>query len=489
MGNSEVAASADRTYDVIVIGGGPVGQSVAARATAAGLTVAMVEKELVGGECSYWACIPSKAMLRPVVAVDEARRLDGARQAVSGPVDAAGVFRRRDVLVSGWDDSGQAQWVKDIGADLFRGHGRVDGPRRVAVATSEHQIVGLTARHAVVVCTGSRAAIPDMPGIAEALVWTNRTATDTSTVPARLAIVGGGAVGVEMATAWQGLGSAVTLLAREPRLLPRLESFAGEMVGASLQKAGVDVRHGVTVTSMRRPSPTGPVTLMLDDGAEVEADEVLVAVGRVPLTGDIGLETVGLRPGSWLDVDDTCRVHGVDGGWLYAIGDVNHRALLTHQGKYQARIVGNAIASVAAGQALDTAAWGRHAATADVHALPQVIFSDPEVATVGLSADQARRNGREVRVVDVDMAATVAGARLFADDYQGRARMVVDSATERVLGVTFVGLGVAELLHSATVAVAGQVSISRLWHAVPPFPTVSEVWLRLLEAYRDGNNA
>jgi dihydrolipoamide dehydrogenase len=484
MSNDMPEASMDATHDVIVIGAGPIGQTVAARARAGGLTVAVVEKELVGGECSYWACIPSKAMIRPVVAVDEAHRLDGARQAVTGPVDAAGVFRRRDLYVSDWDDSGQAQVLADMGAELVRGHGRLDGPRRVAVATPEDRIVVLTARHAVVVCTGSRAAMPDMPGIAEARAWTNRTATDSSTVPARLAIIGGGPVGVEMATAWQGLGAAVTLLARESWLLPQFDSFAGEIVGSALKEAGVDVRHNVTVTAMRRPSPAGPVTLVLDDGAEVEADEVLVAVGRVPLTGDIGLETLGLTSGSWLDVDDTCRVRGVEGGWLYATGDVNHRALLTHQGKYQARVVGNAIAALANGQPLDTSAWGAHSATADVHALPQVVFTSPEVASVGLSAGRARRGGHDVRVVDVDIAASVIGSRLFADDYQGRARMIVDRGSERVLGMTFVGFGVTELLHSATVAVAGQVPISRLWHAVPSFPTISEVWLRLLEAFQ-----
>jgi dihydrolipoamide dehydrogenase len=486
MKNAASKTTPDTTFDVIVIGAGPIGQSVAARARAGGLSVAVVEKELVGGECSYWACIPSKAMLRPVVAVADARRLDGAREAVTGPVAAAGVFRRRDRYVTDWDDSGQAQSLADMGAHLVRGHGRVDGPRRVAVARPEETIVLLTAVHAVVVCTGSRAAVPDMPGIAEAKVWTNRTATDTATVPGRLAIIGGGPVGVEMATAWQGLGAEVTLIAREPRVLPQFEEFAGELVGASLKAAGVDVRHSTTVTSMRRPSPAGPVTLLLDDHSEIEADEVLAAVGRVPLTGDIGLETVGLTPGSWLDVDDTCRVRGVEGGWLYAAGDVNHRALLTHQGKYQARMVGNAIAAQADGRALDTSPWGRHAATADTHALAQVVFTDPEVATVGLSADQAARDGREIRVVDVDIPATVVGALLYADDYQGQARLVLDGATDCVLGVTFVGYGVTELLHSATVAVAGQVPVSRLWHAVPSFPTISEVWLRLLEALRDG---
>jgi pyruvate/2-oxoglutarate dehydrogenase complex dihydrolipoamide dehydrogenase (E3) component len=484
MSETTPGARTNFEYDVIVIGAGPIGQTFADRARAGGLSVAVVEKELVGGECSYWACVPSKAMLRPGIALDEAKRVDGAREAITGPVDPAGVFARRDRYVSDWDDSGQADWVNSIGGDLFRGHGRLHGPRRVAVDTPDDRLLLLTARHAVAICTGSTALMPDMPGIAEARPWTNRRATDTSTVPRRLVIVGGGPVGVEMATAWSGLGSAVTLLAREPWLLPQFDSFVGEMVGAALKRAGVDVRHNTTVTALRRPEKAGPVTVSLDDGAEVESDEVLLAVGRAPLTGDIGLQTVGLTPASWLDVDDTCRVRGVEGDWLFAIGDVNHRALLTHQGKYQARAAGDAVAAQVAGQPLEISAWGRHSATADARALPQVVFSDPEAAVVGLTGDQAQRAGHRVRVVDVDIEATVMGARLYADGYEGRARMVVDLDTERLLGVTFVGYGVTELLHSATIAVAGEVPISRLWHAVPCFPTISEVWLRLLEAYR-----
>jgi pyruvate/2-oxoglutarate dehydrogenase complex dihydrolipoamide dehydrogenase (E3) component len=473
-------------YDVIVIGAGPIGQNVADRARAAGLTVAVVERELVGGECTYWACIPSKALLRPVIAVADARRVDGARAAVTGSIDPAGVFGRRDRYVSNWDDSAEiARGVLSLpGAELVRGHGRLDGPRRVTVATPDDRLVVLSARHAVAICTGSRPALPDLPGIAEARPWTNRRATDSSSVPKRLAIVGGGPVGVEMATAWNGLGSAITLLSREPGLLARFEPFAGEMVALALKEAGVEVRTGVTVTELRRPGGVGPVTLILDDGSELEADEVLVAVGREPNTGDVGLDTAGLIPGSWLDVDDTCRVRGVEDDWLYAVGDVNHRALLTHQGKYQARIVGNAIGLRAAGRPLDTAPWGTHATTADHRAVPQVIFTDPEVGTVGLSAEQAAREGRRTQVVDVDLGQAVIGALLYADTYQGRARMIVDLDDERLLGVTFVGQGVSELLHSATVAVAAEVPIGRLWHAVPCFPTISEVWLRLLEAYR-----
>lgn len=472
-------------YDVIVLGAGPVGQNVAARARAEGLTVAVVERELVGGECSYWGCVPSKALLRPVIAVADARRVDGAREAVSSRIRAEGVFGRRDRYVTQWDDTGQANTVKEMGAELLRGQGRIDGPRRVAVATPDDDVRHFAARHAVAICTGSTAALPDIPGITEARPWTNRKATDSSAVPPRLAVVGAGGVGVEMATAWQGLGSQVTLLARGRGLLPQMEPFVGEFVIGGLTDAGVDVRTGVTVIELRRPDPQRPVTVVLDDGSELEVDEILFATGRTPNTHDIGLQTVGLTPGMWLDVDDTCRVTGAHNEWLYALGDVNHRALLTHQGKYQARIVGAAIAADAAGKPLNRMPWSSHTATADALAVPQVFFTDPEAAAVGLTAAQAERAGHRVRIVDVNIGETVPGAAFFADGYAGRARMVVDLDEHHLLGVTFVGPGISELLHSATIAVAARVPIDRLWHAVPCFPTISEVWLRLMEANRD----
>lgn len=478
-------ATAEDTYDVVVLGAGPVGQNAAERARAGGLSVAMVERELVGGECSYWACVPSKALLRPVIAVSDVGHLDGAREAVNSSINAAGVFGRRDRYVTNWDDAGQADWVAGIGATLVRGHGRLDGPRRVAVTAAGGEVTVLTARHAVVICTGSRAVLPDLPGIAEARPWTNRKATDSNSVPNRLAVVGAGGVGVEMATAWNGLGASVTLLARGSDLLPRMEPFVGELVERGLRESGVDVRVGVSVTKLRRTD--GPVTLDLSDGSELEVDEVLFATGRAPLTDDIGLPTIGLSAGSWLDVDDTCRVRAIDDGWLYAAGDANHRALLTHEGKYQARIAGAAIAARAAGHPLDTAPWGAHATTADHYAVPQVFFTDPEAAAVGLSAAQAEQAGHRSRAVDVEIGDVVTGAKLYADGYTGRARMVVDVDNGYLLGVTMVGPGVSELLHSATIAVAGRVPINRLWHAVPCFPTISEVWLRLLEAYRDSS--
>ncbi|MPY34499.1 NAD(P)/FAD-dependent oxidoreductase [Streptomyces adustus] len=466
-------------YDVVVLGAGPVGENVADRTRAAGLSTAVVESELVGGECSYWACMPSKALLRPVIARADARRVPGLRQAVQGPLDAAAVLAHRDYFTSDWKDDGQVGWLEGIGAVLYRGHGRLAGPRTVTVTGPDGERHVLTARHAVAVCTGTSALLPGLPGIADVEPWTSREATSAHAVPGRLVVVGGGVVATEMATAWQALGSQVTLLVRGAGLLARMEPFAGELVAAALTEAGADVRTGTSVKSVTREN--GTVVVVTDTGDRIEADEILFATGRAPRTEDIGLDTIGLEPGSWLPVDDTLRVTGND--WLYAVGDVNHRALLTHQGKYQARIAGAAIAARAAGTPLDTSAWGAHSATADHGAVPQVVFTDPEAAAVGLSLAEAEATGRRVRAVDVDIS-SAAGAGLYGDGYRGRARMVVDLDRETLLGVTLVGPGVGELIHSATVAVAAEVPVARLWHAVPSYPTISEVWLRLLEAYR-----
>ncbi|MFF0521045.1 dihydrolipoyl dehydrogenase family protein [Actinomadura nitritigenes] len=467
-------------FDVVVLGAGPTGENLAERAHAGGLSVAVVESELVGGECSYWACMPSKALLRPAAALADARRLPGAREAAGGRLDAAAVLARRDEFTSHWKDDGQVAWLEGAGLVLVRGHGRLDGEKRVVVRTPDGEQRVLTARHAVAVCTGTRAALPELPGLAEARPWTSREATASEQVLGRLAVVGGGVVACEMATAWRALGSEVVQLVRGSRLLPRMEPFAGEAVAEGLRAAGVDLRFGTSVTAVHRD---GPVTLTLDGGETVTVDEVLFATGRTPATTDLGVETVGLEAGRPIEVDSTGLAAGVPGEWLYAAGDVNGRALLTHQGKYQGRIFGAVIADRAAGRPLDTADWGRSVATADERAVPQVVFTDPEAASVGLTLEEATRQGHRVRAVDYDLG-NVAGAALYADGYQGRARAVVDLDRETLLGVTFVGAGVAELLHSATIAVAGEVPISRLWHAVPSYPTISEIWLRLLETYR-----
>ncbi|MFO7689945.1 MAG: NAD(P)/FAD-dependent oxidoreductase [Cryobacterium sp.] len=472
------------SYDVIVIGAGAVGENVADRTVQGGLRTLIIESELVGGECSYWACMPSKALLRSGAALAAARRVPGAAEALTGSVDVAAVLARRSAFTSHWSDAGQVSWLESAGIDLLRGHARLTGLREVTVTAADGTLTRLTATHAVVMCTGSSALLPDIPGLADVQPWTSREATSASVIPDSLCIIGGGTVAVEMATAYASFGCRVTVIARSG-LLGGLEPFAGDMIATALRADGVTVLLETSPTGATRGS-TGDVSLTLSTGDTVTAAQVLVATGRSPRTDDHGLPTVGLNAGDWLTVDDTLRVVGesamLDDGWLYAVGDVNRRALLTHQGKYQARAAGDVIVARAAGAAVDDAPWGTHVATADHSAVPQVTFTDPEVASVGLTAAEAIKAGYRVRILDHDLAA-VAGTALLADGYVGKARAVVDLDREVLLGVTFVGQDVGELLHSATIAVVGEVPVQRLWHAVPSYPTVSEVWLRLLEQY------
>jgi len=467
-----------QTYDVIVLGAGSTGENVADIAVRGGLSAVLVESELVGGECSYWACMPSKTLLRGSEVLGQARAVSGAAAAVTGDQDVAATLERRNGMTHDWDDSSQVQWVQGAGIDLVRGRGRLAGEKRVVVTGSDGAETVLVARHAVAVCTGSRAAVPPVDGLADARPWTPREATSAKEAPGRPLVIGGGYVGCEMATAWAQLGSQVTLLQRGKRLLPALEPVAGDTVLASLREKGIDVRLGAEIRSARRDGDE--VVLTTADG-EFRGDEVLVATGREANTEDLGLDTVGLPPGEYLDVDETLRVPGSD--WLYGVGDVNHRQQLTHMGKYQARQAGNAIVARARGERVDTADWSPFVATADRLATPSVVFTDPPVAAVGWTAAQAADAGVPHRVVEYEIG-NVAGAAVFADGYSGTAVAVVDPEREVLLGVTFVGPGVAELLHSATIAVVGEVPISRLWHAVPSYPTISEVWLRLLETYR-----
>ncbi len=467
----------DTLFDVIVIGAGPTGENVADRAVKGGLTAAIVESNLVGGECSYWACVPSKVLLRGSAALEAARRVDGAKQAVTGSLDASAVLARRTRFTSDWHDDGQVEWLKNAKVTLVRGAGRLAGERIVEVGATR-----LTARHAVAICTGTDPFLPPIPGLAEASPWTNREATRADRIPPRLAVLGGGPVACELAQAFRTLGAKeVTILDCGQRLLERFEPFVSEKIAARFRELGISVHCSANVTRVQRRSPGSPVQIWWDAGS-IEADEILVATGRVPQTKNIGLESVSLKPGDWLAVDDTCRVKNVAGGWLYAAGDVNHRVLLTHMGKYQARVCGDAIVARAKGQIEESKPWSRLAATADHAAVPQVIFTDPECAAVGLTEALARDAGLRVRAVEYDLT-HISGAQILADGYQGHAKMIVDEDRRVILGATLVGQDVGELIHAFTIAVVGEVPLDRLWHAVPSFPTVSEIWLRLLESY------
>ena len=472
------------SYDLIVIGGGAIGENVADRAVQGGLTAVIVEAELVGGECSYWACMPSKALLRGGGVLDVARRTPGVREMLSGSIDVTQVLTRRNSVTSNWKDDGQVRWLDSAHIDLVRGHAVFTGPKALRVTAADGTVTELTANHAIAVSTGSLPLIPDTPGLVEAEPWASREATSAQEIPTSLAIIGGGVVAAEMATAYTSLGSSVTLIARG-KLLANQEPFAGEKVAHALTKAGADVRLGTSVELVETSYAGEGHTLLLSDGTAVVAEKILVATGRVPRSSDLGLEAIGLPTGGWLATDDSLRVLDADGepiDWLYAAGDVTGRALLTHQGKYQARIAGDAIAARALGKPVDTSPWGVHSATADHAAVPQVTFTSPEVASVGLTAAEAEKRGIRTRVVDYEIG-WVAGATIHSEGYEGTARAIVDEDRHVLVGVTFVGTDVGELLHAATIAVTAEVPLERLWHAVPSYPTLSEVWLRLLETY------
>lgn len=476
---TRLSAMSTLEYDVIVLGAGPVGENVADRAVQGGLSAVIVEAELVGGECSYWACMPSKALLRPAAALAQARAVAGSAQAAAGELDVAAILARRTSFTHDWNDASQAQWLSTAKIDLVRGTGRLVGERLVEVTGPDGEATRLSARHAVAVCTGTSAFVPPIPGLSDVEPWTSREATSATAVPESLVVLGGGVVGAEMATLYAGLGSQVTVVARSG-MLPALEPFAGKAVEASLTAHGARVvRAGVSGAGRSGANKY----VELETGERVEAQQILVATGRSPRTQALGLDALGLEgvsDGGWIPVDETLRVPGSE--WLYAVGDVNHRALLTHQGKYQARAAGDVIAARALGKPVLDGAWGAHAATADHVAVPATVFTDPPVATVGPTAKQAAAAGHQVRVIDYELG-WVAGASTFADGYKGTARVVIDTERDVVLGATFVGPGVEEMVQAATIAVVGQVPIDRLWHVVPAYPTISEVWLRWLEQY------
>jgi pyruvate/2-oxoglutarate dehydrogenase complex dihydrolipoamide dehydrogenase (E3) component len=457
-----------KTYDAVVLGAGPAGEVVAGRLADAGWKVAIVEKDLVGGECSYYACMPSKALLRPADVLAEAKRIPGVLVDDDARLDPAAVLARRDEAIHDKDDSGQLPWLEERSIDLFRGQGRFVGENRVAVGDDE-----LLASRAVIVAAGSGALMPPTEGLDSVRAWNNRDATTAKAVPASMIVLGGGPVGAELSQAWASLGTKVTLVEGGPRLLGRDEPFAGEEVAAALRgRFGVDVRVGQMVESVR-PGEAG-VIAELKDGGAVEAEEILVAVGRKPHTENIGLETIGVESDErgFLEVDDRMRVGGDDS--LFAIGDVNGRALFTHDAKYQAWIASENL-------------LGREAAAvAEALGSPRVTFTDPQVAAAGKTLAQAEEAGIDARAVEVPTDGSP-GASFQGKNTGGKSLLVVDQAKETIIGATFTGFETADFLHAATIAIVAEVPRAHLRHAIAPYPTRSEVWLKLLEKWEAGS--
>lgn len=473
----------NRECDVVVIGAGAAGETVARRVAQGGLRAVLVEAQLAGGESAYWACLPSKALLRSGTALHGAQTVPGAGEAVTRTLNVEAVLRRRNHLTSNWQDHTHTKWMSDAGIELIRGQARLTGPRTVEAAGLDGNSYRFTARHAVVLATGSSPNVPTIDGMDGLNVWGTREATSTKEIPGRLAVLGGGMSGTELSQAFARLGSRVTLVARSALLGDFPEEAAG-LVTAGLRADGVEIHLGTTPKNVR-DNEDGSFTLALSDGSSITADRVLLATGRRPAVEGLGLEALGLDAEEGqisLTTDSSGLVQGTKepGAWLYAVGDAAGAAMYTHQGKYAARVTSSAILARAKGAAPGTETWGR-APMLNLHAVPRVLFTDPEVATVGRSVGQAAADGYNVSTVDLPIQ--VAGSSLHSEHYDGWAQLVVDEDRNVLLGATFAGPDVAELLHAATIAVVGEVPLDRLWHAVPAFPTVSEVWLQLLEKY------
>lgn len=465
-------------FDVIAIGSGWVGRQACVRLTKSGLSCLLIEDELIGGDCPFWACVPSKVLLRPQEALDTASGIAGAREALQPgkSLDAEAVFARRDALTGGHSDRPLLiPMMENAGVFMARGVGSLAGEKKVRITPSNGDSpIVVEAVCAVILATGSEQLYPNIKGLRQSDPWTPRDATSSSTVPEHLIIVGAGAVGTEMAFAYASFGSKITLISGSEQIIPSVDSRAGAIVRESLLSLGATVRLGSRVDEVSRKDNV--VTVKLADGDILTGTEILLAAGRRPKSQMLDLKSVDVKldQKGYIPVDDSLMVPGTT--WLYAGGDVVNRGQLTHISKYHARIISNAIlADNKIGED-----WSPTKATADRLAIPQVIFTHPPVASVGLTLKSAAVKGINVREITAPFLSL--GSRISSDQaIDGWAQWLVDDHNILV-GATFVGIGADEQLHASTVAIVGGLTMERLVHAIPSFPSLSEVYVNLLDA-------
>lgn len=441
-------------YDAVVIGAGPAGEVAASRLPKLGLRTALIERELVGGECAYWACIPSKTLLRPPEARAEARRAAGLGEPEQRWRE---IVAYRDYMTRDLDDSGAVKGYEDVGVRVHKGEGRIRAPGRIEVGSEELEA------ERIVIATGSDPAVPPIEGLAEAGFWTNREATQLSEVPENVVVLGGGPVGIELGQMLRRYGAGVTIVQASERLIDREDPAVGELIAAALREDGIELRLGQEAKAVRVEN--GRRVLELEDGEELSGEQLLVATGRRPRAGGVGVEALGVEPNERgaIPIDERCRV--TDGVW--AIGDVTGVSLFTHVGKYQARIAVDDIA-------------GREP-KADYRSIPRVVFSDPEIAAVGLTAAQAREQGIDVAEGRADLM-RIARTETYGEGLGGQLGVLADRDRRVLVGAWAVGPLAGEWIHQAVLAIKTETSVDVIRDTVAQFPTFSESYLTAVEA-------